>query len=164
MLRKIISGGQTGADQGGLEAAHSLGLETGGKVPHGFKTEDGAMPELGPQYGLEELASHEYPPRTRYNVVDSDATVIFGHTFETGSRMTRRMCKESHKPCLIIEEFDKDGLELIRSFVAMYEVKTLNVAGNRESKFPGLQRKVRNYLVEALGEAVGFFDEFPERA
>ncbi len=163
MLKKIISGGQTGADQGGLEAARSLGLETGGKVPLGFKTEDGAMPELGPQYGLEELASHEYPPRTRYNVVDSDATVIFGRTSETGSRMTRRMCKESHKPCLVIEEFDKDGLELIRSFVAMYEVKTLNVAGNRESKFPGLQRKVRNYLVEALGDAVGFFDEFPER-
>ena len=160
MLRKIISGGQTGADQGGLEAARTLGLETGGKVPLGFKTEDGSAPELGPMYGLEELASHEYPPRTRYNVVDSDATVIFGRTSETGSKMTRRMCKESHKPCLTIEEFDDDGLRLIRSFVTLYEVETLNVAGNRESKFPGLQRKVRNYLVKALGEA----HEFTERS
>ncbi len=160
MLRKIISGGQTGADQGGLEAALTLGLETGGKVPHGFKTEDGSAPELGPKYGLEELASEEYPPRTRYNVVDSDATVIFGHTSETGSRMTKRMCEESHKPCLIIEEFDGDGLDLIRSFVGIYKVETLNVAGNRESKFPGLQRKVRNYLVQALGAT----DEFAERA
>lgn len=159
MLRKIISGGQTGADQGGLEAARDLDLETGGKVPLGFKTENGPMPELGPRYGLEELASHEYPPRTRYNVVDSDATVIFGRTSETGSRMTRRMCKESHKPCLTIEEFDDDSLNLLRTFVALYNVETLNVAGNRESKFPGLQRKVRNYLVEALGEN----NEFAER-
>jgi hypothetical protein len=164
MLRKIISGGQTGADQGGLEAARSLGLETGGKAPLGFKTEDGPRPALGPMYGLEELASDEYPPRTRYNVVDSDATVIFGRTSETGSRMTRRMCKESHKPCLVIEEFDENSLELLRSFVTMYEVETLNVAGNRESKNYGIQRKVRNYLVEALGDAVGFFDEFPERS
>jgi len=160
MLKKIISGGQTGADQGGLEAALLLGLETGGKVPLGFKTEEGPMPELGPLYGLEELASHEYPPRTRYNVVDSDATVIFGRVSETGSRMTKRMCKESHKPCLVIEEFDEDGLRLIRTFVDMYEIKTLNVAGNRESKFPGLQRKVRNYLVEALGDD----NEFSERS
>ena len=160
MLRKIISGGQTGADQGGLEAARTLGLETGGKVPLGFKTEDGAMPELGPRYGLEELASHEYPPRTRYNVVDSDATVIFGRTSEIGSKMTLSMCKESHKPCLVIEEFNNDSRGLIRSFVTMYEVKTLNVAGNRESKFPGLQRRVRNFLVEALGET----DEFIERS
>ena len=159
MLKKIISGGQTGADQGGLEAAAALGIETGGKVPLGFKTELGPMPELGPQYGLEELASNEYPPRTRYNVVDSDGTVIFGHVSEPGSRLTRRMCKESHKPCLAIEDFDQDGLRLIRSFIDMYKIETLNVAGNRESKFPGLQRKVRDYLVEALGE----IHEFPER-
>ena len=158
MLKKIISGGQTGADQGGLEAALDLKLETGGKVPLGFKTEDGPMPKLGLQYGLEELASHEYPPRTRYNVVDSDGTVIFGRTSETGSRMTRRMCKESHKPCLVIEEFDDDSLRLIRSFVSLYNVETLNVAGNRESKFPGLQQKVRNFLIEALGETNEFAD------
>jgi len=160
MLKKIISGGQTGADQGGLEAAETLGLETGGKVPNGFKTENGPAPELGKLFGLEELASHEYPPRTRYNVVDSDGTIIFGRTSETGSRMTRRMCKESNKPCLVIEEFDKDGLRYIRSFIERYEIETLNIAGNRESKFPGLRLKVRNFLVEALGEN----NEFSDRA
>jgi len=78
MLSKIISGGQTGADQGGLEAAKILGVETGGRVPLGFKTEIGPMPDLGPQFGLVELVSGEYAPRTRYNVVDSDGTIIFG--------------------------------------------------------------------------------------
>ena len=150
MLKKIISGGQTGADQGGLEAAEMLGLETGGKVPLGFKTEKGPMPELGPQYGLEELASDEYPPRTRYNIVDSDGTILFGHFYEPGTKLTLRMCKESHKPYLLVEAFDEDDIRRTRTFIAMYKIKTLNVAGNRETRYPGLQQKVRNYLVVAL--------------
>ena len=32
---KIVSGGQTGVDQGALEAAVQLGLEFGGWAPHG---------------------------------------------------------------------------------------------------------------------------------
>lgn len=40
-LRKIISGGQTGADQGGLRAGRLLHLETGGTAPHNWMTEQG---------------------------------------------------------------------------------------------------------------------------
>lgn len=158
MVEKIISGGQTGADQGGLEAALDLGLETGGKVPKGFKTELGPKPELASLYGLAELASDEYPPRTRYNVLDSDGTVIFGRLGEPGSRMTREMCKQNDKPYLVVEEFSETYMRLFGEFIAMYQIKTLNVAGNRESKFPGLQRKVREFLLEALGDS----DEFSE--
>lgn len=35
MLRKIVSGGQTGADRAGLDAALELGLELGGWCPKG---------------------------------------------------------------------------------------------------------------------------------
>ncbi len=65
--------------------------------------------------------------------------------------MTRRMCKDSHKPCLLIEEFDEDSERLLREFLTRYKIKVLNVAGNRESKFPGIQRSVRNFLIVALG-------------
>jgi hypothetical protein len=41
MLRKIISGGQTGADRAGLDFAIETGLEHGGYVPRGRKAEDG---------------------------------------------------------------------------------------------------------------------------
>lgn len=150
MIEKIISGGQTGADQGGLEAAVGLGLETGGKVPQGFRTELGPKPELASLYGLVELASDEYPPRTRYNVIDSDGTVIFGRVSEPGSRMTKEMCKQNDKPWLVVEDFSETYMRLFGEFLAMYSIKTLNVAGNRESKFPGLQRKVRDFLIEAL--------------
>jgi RNA polymerase sigma factor (sigma-70 family) len=38
MVRKVISGGQTGADQAGLFAAEAFGIETGGWMPKGFLT------------------------------------------------------------------------------------------------------------------------------
>ncbi|KKL28978.1 hypothetical protein LCGC14_2369790, partial [marine sediment metagenome] len=77
-LLKVISGGQTGADQGGLEAGKELGLETGGTAPLGWKTEDGPQPELLKGFGLRECTQPGYPVRTRRNVLTSDGTVIFG--------------------------------------------------------------------------------------
>ena len=49
MIKKIISGGQTGADQIGLEVALSLGIPTGGTAPKGFIT------ETGPNYKLRDI-------------------------------------------------------------------------------------------------------------
>ena len=50
-IKKIISGFQTGADIGGILAAKRLGLETGGTMPKGFRTEDGPRPEFAELYG-----------------------------------------------------------------------------------------------------------------
>ena len=44
MRFKIVSGGQTGVDRGGLEAAIALGLPYGGWVPKGLIAEDGTVP------------------------------------------------------------------------------------------------------------------------
>ena len=41
---KIVSGGQTGVDRAGLEAAIALGLPYGGWVPKGRIAEDGTVP------------------------------------------------------------------------------------------------------------------------
>jgi len=62
MIRKIISGGQTGADRAGLDFAIETGLEHGGYVPSGRKAEDGRIDEL---YNLVELSTSSYPARTR---------------------------------------------------------------------------------------------------
>ena len=52
MVRKCISGGQTGADFAGLEAARICGILTVGTAPKGFRTLDGSNPDLGSVYGL----------------------------------------------------------------------------------------------------------------
>jgi Circularly permutated YpsA SLOG family len=43
MLRKIILGGQTGADRAGLDFAIYAGLENMGDIPKGRKAEDGRI-------------------------------------------------------------------------------------------------------------------------
>ena len=75
-IRKIISGGQTGADQAGLDVAIKHDIPHGGAIPKGRMTEDGV---LDPKYNLEEMTTKSYPKRTEKNVLDSDGTVIFTH-------------------------------------------------------------------------------------
>ena len=41
MLEKIVSGAQTGADRGALDAALARGVPIGGWVPAGRRAEDG---------------------------------------------------------------------------------------------------------------------------
>ena len=73
MITKIISGGQTGADRGGLDAAMHCDWPHGGWCPKGRKAEDGVIPV---EYHLTEMLTSAYLPRTQANVIDSDATVI----------------------------------------------------------------------------------------
>jgi hypothetical protein len=61
MLRRIVSGGQTGADRAGLEFALEVGLEHGGYVPKGRKAEDGRIDD---RYRMTELTSPLYPSST----------------------------------------------------------------------------------------------------
>jgi hypothetical protein len=72
--QRIISGGQTGADRGGLDAAIELGLEQGGFCPKGRLAEDGTVPE---RYEVRETESPDYADRMRRNAAEADGTVVF---------------------------------------------------------------------------------------
>ena len=65
-INKIISGGQTGADQGALDAAIKLGIPHGGWLPKGRKTETGPLPK---KYKLKEMPTAHYPKRTKKNIM-----------------------------------------------------------------------------------------------
>lgn len=146
LLTKIISGGQTGADQGGLDAAIYLGIETGGYIPKGRRTEKGPMPiEQFKKYNLTEHFSRKYTLRTALNVRDSDGIVLFGNMYSPGSATTINICRSLAKP--YIENPDK--YELV-SWIAKNHIKCLNVAGNRESVNPGIRDRVFNILVSTL--------------
>jgi Circularly permutated YpsA SLOG family len=102
MVERVISGGQTGADQAGLAVAMRLGIPTSGCMPKGWLTEDGPRPDLAVAYGLEEADTAAYPKRTERNVLASDGTVVFGDARSRGSMLTARLCRRHGRPCCMI--------------------------------------------------------------
>jgi hypothetical protein len=101
-LKKIVSGGQTGADIAGIDAAIAYKIPHGGWLPKGRLTEDGPLPE---QYNLQEMPTASYPKRTAQNVIDSDGTVIFTHgTLTGGSLRTRKKAEAAKNNARVLEQ------------------------------------------------------------
>src|SRR5687768_2812587 len=101
MLKKIVSGGQTGADRAALDVALEYGLEVGGWVPKGRLAEDG--PISSRYEGLRETGSAEPAVRTALNVRDSDATLIVSHgSLQGGSLLTLEEALKVGRPVLAI--------------------------------------------------------------
>ena len=145
-IEQIKSGGQTGADMGGLLAAEDLGLKTGGFIPKGFITERGPRPDLA-RFGLQETASRDYPPRTRLNIQYSDGTVIFTRfPMGRGSRLTFTTAVKMGKPHLIVDPLKVDASLEFRTWLDLHLIRVLNVAGSRESKWPGIEETVRQFI------------------
>lgn len=154
-LQKIISGGQTGADLGGLVAARRLGIATGGTAPKGFRTEKGPQVDALTSYGLVEHPSANYQARTRQNVQDADATLIIATAPDSdGTRLTMKFCDQYQKPYLVVHPDSDDAANVIQDFLSRVRPSILNIAGNRESLSPGLERKTANILEIALSAAV----------
>jgi hypothetical protein len=146
MITKIISGGQTGADYGGLLAGYALRLSTGGTAPKSWITEDGINPALA-NFGLVECKKKGYIPRTRANVANSDGTLLMGEV-SGGTLITFLICKELNKPYIIYPT----PLDL-KKWINKHNIHTLNVAGNRESKHPGIRVETFQLLYTTLSKA-----------
>ena len=149
---KIISGGQTGADRAGLDAARDLGLEYGGAVPRGRRTENG---KLSPKYsGMKETFSPGYRQRTYKNVLDGDATLIFYQGRMTGgTELTRRLARSIGRPCLLLnlrKNREDEAVRIIREWLKKIRPNILNIAGSRESVCRGIYKKTYKILLRAL--------------
>lgn len=151
MVIKIISGGQTGADQAALDAAIKLGIPHGGWIPKGRITENGV---LDARYRLREMDTANYNRRTEQNVIDSNGTLIISHGPLTGgSEFTREMAVKHNRPCLHIDlntTIAFHAAQKIRSWIAQHQIKVLNVAGPRASKDPKIYPAVIDILETAF--------------
>jgi hypothetical protein len=152
MLKKIISGGQTGVDRAGLDAALKAGIPIGGYCPKGRLAEDGTIPLI---YPLVELASPESHYRTEQNVINSDGTLILNRgDLSQGTKLTHFYAVEYGKPCLIVQldnRRDIDPKQAVR-WIQGHFISTLNVAGPRESKHPGIYQEALSYMEKLLAE------------
>ena len=152
MIKKIISGGQTGADRAGLEAALILNILTGGYCPKGYMTEKGKDTSLK-QFRLKEMDTFKYEERTIKNVLSSDGTVIFckldskKRIIGDGTQLTYAIALNNNKPVII-----NPAKRKFLNWLVNNKIEVLNVAGNRESQNPGIFEKTKSFLVKALFE------------
>jgi len=152
MIKKIISGGQTGADRAALDVAIELNFPHGGWCPHSRVAEDGI---IGNSYALFETPNSDPVQRTEWNVRDSDGTVIFSISpnLSGGSAKTEIFARQLGRPCLHISRV-RDGekaKEMLARFLNENEIQILNVAGPRDSEEPDVGGFVIHTLQSALG-------------
>jgi hypothetical protein len=146
----IISGGQTGADRAGLDAAYKLRVPTTGYVPKGFRTESGNDFKLK-RYNVVEHKSKEYAPRTFDNAKASDVTIIISPEKNSkGTLLTLDACVQYDKPHIIIDDFDGKNVDKLLAFLSFFPHNVINIAGNRESVAPGLHVNAGRFLVKAF--------------
>ena len=145
---KVISGGQTGVDRAALEVAETLGLARGGWCPRGRKAEDGPIPA---KYSLTETRSPQYAVRTRWNVRDSDGTLLLVPDEPSGgSALTLVAARARGKPVLVVNLGYAPDAARTRQWLAEHAIGTLNVAGPRESEHPGIQARAARFLWKVL--------------
>jgi hypothetical protein len=149
MLLKIVRGGQTGADQAAWRAAKACGLATGGWMPKGFLTEEGPRPEFAELYGAQEMPTADYRQRTEQNVRESGGLIWFGRTDTAGAEATLLACQAMGRPrLLVLHRTELRTSDAAGWLATQPQVSALNIAGNRESKAPGIGDRVERFLVE----------------
>jgi hypothetical protein len=150
MLEKMISGGETGANQAGWRAAKAFGVAAGGWMRQGFLTADGRHPEFADQYGATEWPTDSESARIEQNVQDSDATIWFGRTTNSSAHATAAACLAFGKPYMPVYPGAAFEPSHVATWIIENAIKTLNVAGNHEYEEPGIGEKVDRFLGEVL--------------
>ncbi len=147
IVNKIISGGQTGADRAALDTAIKFNMPHGGWITRGRRTESGPLPGC---YNLVEMASRDYPARTRKNIIDADGTIIIARGPLTGgSHLTHKIAMQAGKFLCRIDLLEQDIFEaslIIQDFIVSHHIQVLNVAGPRASHDPDIYFDVRTIL------------------
>lgn len=181
-MYKVISGGQTGADQAALRAAKIVNMDypinTGGTAAKDFMTTRGPNLSLKTSYGLEELQVpsdiiQNLVSRSKLNVDNSDVTVAFLTKRGSGTDKTCgyaiygrwqslplsdvRRFDHGVKPLLIISDLrnpEQAALEII-DFVKVHNAKILNICGHRDDDtagFANYSQVVEDIMVLCLRE------------
>jgi hypothetical protein len=147
VIRKIISGGQTGADQAALDIAIEMGIPHGGWIPKGRRTENGPLPD---KYQLQEMPTASYEKRTEKNVLASDGTLILSHgKLGGGSALTRRLAKKHSRPWTHVDLDHVSSFEAamkIIAWITKHDIQVLNVAGPPASKDPEICEATKRIL------------------
>jgi Circularly permutated YpsA SLOG family len=147
LVRRLVSGGQTGVDRAALDWAINHRVDHGGWCPRGRRAEDGP---IATRYQLVETDAAGYADRTKRNVREADATLILNSgALEGGSLLTKRVAAAAGKACLVanLDAPDRAAeLRRVLEWLGSDAFLTLNVAGPREVSRPGIYTQTYTML------------------
>jgi hypothetical protein len=171
MIALVITGGQTGADQGGWRAAKAAGIACDGWMPPHFMTEEGPRPAFSTLYGARAMPisdsivggrsadrkidwAEAYRARNRLNAPLANGVVYFTWTgWSSGMKSTIDAIQETgakgNYPFMKVAMHGPAEAEM-GDWIVEQRITKLWVAGNRESKSPGIGEWVERYLSEVF--------------
>ncbi|TSA26807.1 MAG: molybdenum cofactor carrier [Bacteroidetes bacterium] len=146
----IISGGQTGVDRAALDFALSHEIPCGGYCPEGRIAEDGRIPD---RYPLRETKTVEYAERTEKNVLAGDGTLIlYSGSMAGGTQFTYLCVRSAGKPLFTCDLEQPIPVRRFQSWIRKNQIRTLNIAGPRESQQPGIYSRVIDILAKLFAD------------
>ncbi len=141
VVRKIISGGQSGVERAALDLAIQLGISHGGWVAPGRLVDDGLLPV---QYRLKEMAFADGPDSAEANIEMADGVLLLARGPLTGSAaVVYTRAQDLQKPCLAIDLERQTRFQsslLINSWLKSRQVEILFITGPREKDQPTIYR------------------------
>ena len=173
-IKKVVSGGQIGANSGGLRAAKFMGIKTGGTAPKNYFNENKTkISLLKNRFNLiEEKRGKNFKESLIYctekNVVDSDFSLIFGDDKSSESKLTKNLCIKHRKYYFCIDSIEKlfFCIKIFQSDICLYclcgsdtnkqkEIKNgrpvvVNIAGNRENTNTGIELRTCRFVKRFL--------------
>lgn len=151
MLKKIISGGLTVADQAVLDAAISLGIAHGGYIPWGRITEIGQLPS---KYELQELNTDDHLICIERNVKESTGTLIIsaGELNDESKYARKETIKHSHQVFVVdLELFPSfEAATLVYDWIQLYNIDVLYIIGPFTYEYHNIDRHMTIIVEGAL--------------
>jgi len=147
ILKKVITGAQTGVDRATLNAAIGVGLTVDRYCTKGGPAKDGLIPG---NYPIQELEITQYHLRIENNVVVSDGTLIINKgPLTLGTKLSYDFSVKHLVPYLIVQLDAEEVISVsdVIRWIHGQQISTLNVAGPKESKLPdGIYKEAFFYL------------------
>jgi hypothetical protein len=130
MIKKIISGGQTQADQAVLDVAIKLGFSHDGWIPKGRIAKTG---KLSGKYRLKEMPTDNYSECIEQNIKDSKGTLIISYGKLSGDSDYARKMTLKHKRQLLGIDLNQtiafEAASLIKDWIQLRHIDVLYVIG-----------------------------------
>jgi len=151
MLKKIISCGQTEADQAVLDIAIKLRIPHGGWTPKGRIAGADIIPE---RFKLQEMQTDNYSECIKQNVIDSMGTLIISYGSLIGDLdYARKMALRYKRQMLGIDLNQMDdvkGALLINDWIHLYRIDVLHVIGPDAEVNPYVRNQTEHLIEGAL--------------